>query len=263
MTNKTLDLPLLRNKNDNLEAIKQEVNLLNPQTQHYLQAATSQNTRKAYQADVRHFMAWGGLLPTTPDVLIHYLTHQASLLNTRTLTRRLTALKHWHVYQGFTDPTAHPIVPKTLTGIKQVHGQPKAKALPFTVETLTTLVTYLQNQDRLIHWRNNALLQVGFFGAFRRSELASLQTEQLRFVSEGLKILIPRSKTDQAGEGQTCAIPYGNPQLCAVTAVKTWIEKSQLEKGALFRRLTKKGTLRKEALQAGHINRLIQSLAHI
>ena len=262
MTINTSPLPILRNENDTLDKTKQELSLLSPQAQHYLHAATSHNTRKAYQADVRHFIAWGGLLPTTPDVLIQYLTNQALQLNARTLTRRLTALKHWHVYQGFTDPTAHPTVRKTLTGIKQVHGKPKEKALPFKVETLTTLTTYLQNKDQLIHWRNNALLQIGFFGAFRRSELANIQLEQLRFVPEGLEILIPRSKTDQSGEGQTCAIPYGNQQLCAVTAVKMWLEKSKLEEGALFRRLTKKGTITQTALQAGHINRLIQHLAH-
>lgn len=263
MTNKTFPLSVLRNKKNNLEEAKQDLSLLNTQAQHYLHAATSYNTRKAYQADVRHFIAWGGLLPTTPDVLIHYLTNQAPRLNARTLTRRLTALKHWHVYQGFTDPTAHPTVRKTLTGIKQVHGQPKDKALPFTVETLSTLTTYLQNKDQLIHWRNNALLQMGFFGAFRRSELANIQLEQIRFVPEGMEILIPRSKTDQAGEGQTCAIPYGNQALCAVTAVKAWLEKSQLAEGALFRRLTKKGTITKDALQASHINRIIQSLVQV
>ena len=39
----------------------------------YLRAATSENTRKAYQSDVKHFMLWGGLLPTTPDRLLAYL----------------------------------------------------------------------------------------------------------------------------------------------------------------------------------------------
>src|SRR5581483_4716505 len=56
---------------------------------HYLEAATSHNTRNAYQADIRHFLAWGGLLPSTPDVLLHYLQQHADTLNPRTLKRRL------------------------------------------------------------------------------------------------------------------------------------------------------------------------------
>lgn len=258
-------LPALRNhgeeKHTAVNTSVTELATLSLQTQQYLQAATSSNTRKAYQADVRHFMAWGGLLPTTPDVLIQYLTSQAAQLNPRTLTRRLTALKHWHVYQGFADPTAHPTVRKTLAGIKQIHGKPKVKALPLTLETLTVLTAYLQNGGQLMDWRNNALLQVGFFGAFRRSELTSLRIEHIRFVPEGMEILIPRSKTDQHGEGQWCAIPYGNQQVCPVRAVQHWLEKAQLQQGPLFRRLTKHGAIADEALRPGQVNRILQALA--
>lgn len=31
----------------------------------YIQAATSDNTRKAYRQDIQHFIRWGGLLPAT------------------------------------------------------------------------------------------------------------------------------------------------------------------------------------------------------
>ena len=34
-------------------------------TINYIETATSHNTRKAYRNDLRHFYAWGGLLPTT------------------------------------------------------------------------------------------------------------------------------------------------------------------------------------------------------
>ena len=94
----------------------------------YIHAATSDNTCRAYQNDIKHFVAWGGLLPTTPEAVIAYLQAYASTLNSRTLVRRLTAIKHWHTYQGFSDPTTHLSVRKTLTGIMHVHGIPKQKA---------------------------------------------------------------------------------------------------------------------------------------
>ena len=75
---------------------------------HYIKAATRPNTRKAYQADVRHFMKWGGLLPATPTMVIKYLTDNAQSLNPRTLSRRLTAIRQWHVYQNYLNPTEHP-----------------------------------------------------------------------------------------------------------------------------------------------------------
>src|SRR5262249_55308564 len=155
------------------------------------------NTRRAYQSDIRHFIEWGALLPTSAEVIMQYLQQHAKILNPRTLVRRLTALKNWHVYQGFTDPTSHPMIRKALTGIKHIHGKPKNKAKALTVEVLTIMVAYLKVSSRLIDVRNNALFQIGFFGAFRRSELVAICWEHIHFVPEGIEILIPRSKTDQ------------------------------------------------------------------
>ncbi len=79
-------------KNDNkLLAIVANNNEVSPQSTSihtYIQAATSQNTRRAYQSDIRHFIAGGRLLPTPTEVLLSYLQEQAAILNPRTLKRR-------------------------------------------------------------------------------------------------------------------------------------------------------------------------------
>lgn len=227
----------------------------------YIQAATSQNTRRAYQSDIRHFIAWGGLLPTSTDVLLRYLQENAVSLNPRTLKRRLVAIKHWHTYQGFSDPTMHPLVRKTLSGILHVHGKPPEKAPPLSVEQLKVLVHYLNLNDEHPRCRNNALLQVGFFGAFRRSELVAMRWEHVRFVPQGVEILIPRSKTDQTGEGNFCAIPYGNSTLCPVTALHRWKEKSGMASGPVFRQILKGNKITDRAISANSVNNIIKDLA--
>jgi site-specific recombinase XerD len=230
--------------------------------QAYLQAATSQNTRKAYQQDIRHFLNSGGLLPATPDSVMTYLQQFASILNSRTLARRLTAIKHWHSSQGFADPTSHLLVRKTLTGIKNIHGKPKNKALALQVEQLASMVAFLKLRAELIDYRNNALVQIGFFGAFRRSELVNIYFEHIRFVTGGVEILIPRSKTDQSGEGLICAIPYGNERLCPVIALKIWCEKALISKGPIFRRITRGNLLSEKSIASNHINIIIKTLAY-
>lgn len=227
----------------------------------YIHAATSDNTRKAYQQDIRHFIAWGGLLPTISNVVLRYLEQHATILNARTLVRRLTALKNWHTYQGFADPTAHPVVRKTMIGIKNTHGKPKEKAAALTLETLIILCEYLSISNRLIDLRNKALILIGFFGAFRRSELVTIQFEQIQFVKEGIEILIPRSKTDQGGEGQVCAIPYGNEQLCAVTVLKEWLAAAKIEGGAVFRMLHKNNAILENAISPQRLNLILKSIA--
>ncbi|MCD8573653.1 MAG: hypothetical protein LRY30_00495, partial [Gammaproteobacteria bacterium] len=54
---------------------------------------------------------------------------------------------------------------------------------------------------------------------FAEAKLSQLTWDNIHFVTEGIEILLPRSKTDQAGEGQTCAIPYGDNTLCPVSAL--------------------------------------------
>lgn len=228
----------------------------------YIQAATSQNTRRAYQQDIRHFLNSGALLPATLEGVIRYLQQYAPILNPRTLDRRLTAIKNWHTSQGFDDPTANLLVRKALTGIKNIHGRPKEKALALQIEQLTKMALFLRNRAELIDCRNNAILQIGFFGAFRRSELAAIQLEHINYVSEGVEILIPRSKTDQSGKGLICALPYGDEVLCPVSALKSWCEKASITSGPLFRRITKGKNILHEGIDAHHINIIIKKIAH-
>ena len=81
---------------------------------------------------------------------------------------------------------------------------------------------------------------IGFGGGFRRTELISIDHEDLEFVPEGLKISIKRSKTDQFGEGMIKGLPYFyNEIYCPVTNLKKWLEISKIKSGPIFRRFSK------------------------
>ncbi|WP_194725033.1 hypothetical protein [Noviherbaspirillum malthae] len=81
----------------------------------YVNAATRDNNRKAYQGTVRHFeVEWGGFLPATAESVARYLVDHAETLSVNTLRQRLAAFAQWHLDQGFPDPTKVPIVKKGL-----------------------------------------------------------------------------------------------------------------------------------------------------
>ena len=227
----------------------------------YIQAATSDNTRRAYQADIEHFEKIGGQLPATPESVAAYLRQCATSHNPRTLVRRLTAIRQWHKLQGVTDPTQSPLVIKTMRGIARIHGRPKRQASALRLKDLDRLVVHLTSQDSLLSIRDRALLLLGFFGAFRRSELVSLKWADVAFVSDGIIITLPRSKTDQTGEGASCIIPFGNETRCPVRALIDWRHASNQWEGLIFRRISKTGTINKNGITAHHLNRLIQKVA--
>ncbi|MDR3491663.1 MAG: site-specific integrase [Gammaproteobacteria bacterium] len=227
----------------------------------YIKAATSDNTRIAYRGDIQHFERWGGKLPATPVCIADYLQFYASKLNSRTLARRLTALRHWHNLQGFADPTQHPAIQKTMTGITRIHGKPKEKAHPLMPEDLLIIVNYLHSENSFASMRDNALLQLGFFGAFRRSELVNIQVEHLDWKEQGIDIQLPHSKTDQTNTGQFSAVPYGKDLLCPVTALKEWLNISKIKQGAIFREIKKGEILKEKCLTPLSVNYILKKRA--
>lgn len=228
----------------------------------FLAAATSDNTRRTYQSAIRCFQDWGGLLPCNEAVIIHYLVEHAAHLNPRTLSLRLTALSRWHRYQGFIDPTDTENVRKTLKGIFNTYGTPpkKSKALP--MEDMEQLVMMLLAQEGLVALRDNALLQLGFFGAFRRCELSKINAEDVERSPDGLIITLPRSKTDQVGEGMKRGIPYGRGICCPATALKRWMDAAGITTGPLFRRITRWNTVGAKALNPASINAILDKRAN-
>lgn len=229
----------------------------------FLSAATSENTRRTYRSAIRHFQSWGGMLPCESLLVIRYLLHFAQDLNARTLALRLTALSQWHVFQGFADPTAHSDVRKTLKGIARTHGKPKRKAKALLIEDLETIVSGMLGDVSLPDLRNRALLQIAFFGAFRRSEVANLDIGELAWEPGGLVITLSRSKTDQEGLGIVKAIPYGEPGgvCCPVTALREWLDAAGITAGPVFRRITREGRIGADPLYAGSINDILKTCA--
>jgi integrase len=248
------------NPNDSsLKETNTNIQQANPELS-YFKMATSDNTRRAYQSDIRTFIAWGGVLPCTTRTVLAYLESEANRLNPRTLARHLTALKQWHHYQGLSDPTKHPLIKKTVSGIARMHGKPKEQAPALTIKSLQHWANYLDQNATLSNIRNKALLLIGFFGAFRASELVAITIEDITWEQAGIRIKLPKSKTDPTRKGQGVAIPY-NENLCAIAALKAWLDESVIIKGVVFRGISKSDKIKETPLRANSLNPLLKRLA--
>ncbi|GGB69522.1 tyrosine-type recombinase/integrase [Shewanella inventionis] len=230
---------------------------------HYLQAATSDNTRKAYRSAIRQFEKWGGRLPSDRDTVVRYLLARAESLNPRTLDLHLTAISQWHHYQGLIDPVSDPLVRKTMEGVRRTQGQPKRKAKALRLEHIAQMVNHLrQLPDTKKKQRDIALVLTGFFGAFRRSELVAIQIGDLVWEPEGLLIRLSRSKTDQQAMGLVRALPFGAPGCCPAMAMKNWIELADINEGPVFRPVNRWDKVQPKALNPGDINQLLKTLGN-
>jgi integrase len=229
--------------------------------QHYIAAGTSDNTRKAYRSAIRQFEKWGGRLPTDSSVLVRYLSERAGQLNPRTLELHITAISQWHHLQLIPDPSRTPLVRKTIDGIRRTHGKPKIKAKALRLDHLVTMLSTLHAlPDSNKKARDRALLLVGFFGAFRRSELVAITVEDLSWEPEGVLISLPKSKTDQELDGLNRALPYGNEPICPVKALKDWLGRAGITQGPVFKPVNRWDQIQDKALSPGAINGFLKDL---
>jgi integrase len=112
--------------------------------------------------------------------------------------------------------------------------------------------------DTLKDVRDRALLLVGFAGGFRRSELVAIDVDSVEFVRQGVIITVLRSKTDQVGEGRKIGIPLGHTRHCPVTALETWIARSEIRDGAVYRPINRHGRLSESRLSGEAVSLVVK-----
>ena len=91
--------------------------VVSPEVRSYIHASLSDSTRKAYRSDLNHFLAWGGTIPASPEVIATYLAAHAELHAPATLARRLVSISKAHRAQALPSPTTTELVRATLRGI--------------------------------------------------------------------------------------------------------------------------------------------------
>ena len=220
---------------------------LHEATLNNLKSSKANNTLRAYKSDFKDFGAFcakHGLnsLPTEPKIVSLYLTHLSKNSKISTLRRRLVSISMVHRLKGHYLDTKHPIIVENLMGIRRVKGSIQKGKKPILINHLKLIINVIdeQNIGEIKKARDKSILLIGFGGGFRRTELISINYEDLEFVHEGLKILIKRSKTDQFGEGMTKGLPYfSNTKYCPVHNIKEWLKLSKIKSGPIFRRFAK------------------------
>ncbi len=229
---------------------------LDPLVKTYVHAAVSDNTRRAYRSDLRHFLDWGGTVPASDVVLAAYLAQHAGTLSVATLARRVVSIGKAHAAKGLPNPARFELVRSTLRGIRRAHGAPQRRAKPLTKEDLFSVLA--TTGDGLKDARDRALLLVGFAGAFRRSELVAIDYTDIEPVKQGIVVHLRRSKTDQEGAGRKIGIPHGRTRWCPVTALNSWMERAGIEEGPVFRPVDRHGKVGAQRLSSEGVSLVIK-----
>jgi len=151
-------------------------------------------------------------------------------------------------------------------GIRRVKGSIQKGKKPILINHLKLIINAIDQYkyEKVKKLRDKSIILIGFGGGFRRSELISINYEDLEFVPEGLKITIRRSKTDQFGEGMIKGLPYfNNVNYCPVLNLKKWLEISKIKSGPIFRRFSKGSSITNNRLTDQSVALLIKQYLNL
>ena len=231
-----------------MNEITTDIKVLKDETLNNLRNSKAHNTIRAYKSDFKDFGAFcvkNGFksLPTEPKIVSLYLTHLSiKEAKMSTLKRRLVSIGVIHKLKGHYLDTKHPVIIENIMGISRKKGNYQRGKKPILINHLKAIINVIDQETikEIKKKRDKALILIGFGGGFRRAELVSIDHEDIEFVSEGVKIIIKRSKTDQFGEGLIKALPYfSNKLYCPVLHLKEWLKLSNIKSGPIFRKFNK------------------------
>ncbi|MCM3273049.1 site-specific integrase [Paenibacillus elgii] len=210
----------------------------------YEEAAKSENTKNAYGSDWTHYDNWCQslklkALPSAPQTVIDYIEFLADQgFKYSTIKRRVSSIVDKHKKHDFEPPKTYRVA-ETLKGIRRKIGGKQTPKQSIILEELPLLVDQIDTST-LTGKRDKTIILLGFALCSRRSELVSLNVEDISFVSKGIDVSVDQTKTMSI---ERKSVVYAHNNYCAIKALQEWLVASGINEGAIFRSINKSGKL--------------------
>src|ERR1700722_1192828 len=235
------------------------------QVRELIDEAKAPRTRTAYEGDWGRFESWCEdkklpILPPRPEnVAAYFAVLMNEGLKVSTIERALAGIAFGFRERGH-DWTTPKAVTEMMKGLRRRLKVRPEKKKPVVDNVLLAMVSTFGGDLRGL--RNRAILTVGWTGAFRRSDIVSLDVEDVSFVPEGLVVLLRQSKTDQEGEGVERGLPMAeNAALCPARSLRAWLHAAGITEGPIFRAINAQGHVRNARLSDRSVADFIKQAA--
>lgn len=228
-----------------------------------LEGAYAPATIRAYRSDFSKFIDFCDSkktvsLPAQPEPLAQFIRDLAnSGCRSASIRRAITGISAIHRLNRLADPSKDPIVNLEMKRMHRKLGRSCNQAQAITAEILAKMLAVIDKSPRGI--RDRAILLLAYDTLCRRSELVSLQIQDIKTVRKGRKehttILLRRSKTDQEASGRWLYLSHE-----AQKALYKWLKFVPEQEGPIFRGITQSDQIT-EKLGANQINRIYKRTA--
>lgn len=240
---------------------------------------TSENTRLAHVGDLLYWQVWLRAMgfsfnePITEQEIVSFIVQHVEGLDSdvdeklfnngfksklgphklATVKRRIGSLSVFLSRNKWPNPCQNDGISALFQKLTKMYGSSKSSSRAITKDILDDMLDICDG-DKLKDVRDKALLLFAWSsGGRRRSEVSSAQIEDLTPTPEGNYVYkIPKSKTDQTGKGNH--VPVNGR---AAKALSDWLLASGVTEGAIFRSISKGGSIR-GALSPLDVHRVVR-----
>lgn len=209
-----------------------------------LKSSKATNTITAYQSDWTQFTQFCELnnlvsLPAHPNTILLYLSELSKTHKLSTIKRRLSSINKAHITSDHPSPTTVQTVKELLNGIARTIGNRQTPKKALVLDDIKALIDCI-DVSTVSGKRDKALLLIGFTTASRRSELVSIDVQDITFTQQGMDISIYQEKTKSyINKSILCA----NNDYCPVKTLNEWLTASKIKSNAIFRGVNKVGAI--------------------
>jgi site-specific recombinase XerD len=196
-------------------------------TMAYERASLSPNTVRSYKSMWKKFEGWcvaNNLtsLPATAETISLYIADLGETVSFSTLDSTLAAIEAAHEKTHQTIKGDQTLYRRVRKGIRRTHKENQSLKQAPALTLLNLKVVCCNLGNTIANCRDKAIMTLAFFGAFRRSEIASLNIDNLEFSDKGVTVSLLQSKTSDTK--QTIYVAQARDKdICPVKALKEWL----------------------------------------
>ncbi len=226
-----------------------------------IEGAYAPFTIRAYRSNFEAFIKYCDennvtALPAEPEIVAQYIRKISDgHLKSSSIKIAAASIAAIHNLNSISDPTQHPDVKIEMRRMYRTLGRYAKQAYAINKGLLDKMVA--ATDDSLRGVRDRAILLVAYDSLCRRSELVSLEFEDVLIneKDESVRLKLRKSKTDPNGFGKNLYLSNE-----AQKALKDWIDESKISSGKIFRAITATGKI-KESLNSSHVGRIYKKIA--
>ena len=199
-----------------------------------IEGAYAPATIRAYKSNFENFIKFCdenniSALPASSEIIASYIKKLSSHLKSSSIKIAVASIAALHNLNSLSDPTQHPDVKIEMRRMYRMLGRYAKQAFGINKDLLDKMVAASDNSLRGV--RDRAILLVAYDSLCRRSELVSLEFEDVLINEKDMsvKLKLRKSKTDPHGVGKNLYLSSEGQD-----ALKEWIDRSKISSGKIY-----------------------------